>query len=73
VSERKTTMKISPETKEKLLALKMVWNLKTLEDVVEKLIEICGEQCKKAINVYMEFRDKVKEFASAAGYSDSVT
>jgi hypothetical protein len=73
VSEKKTTMKISPETKEKLMALKIAWNLKTLEEVVERLIEICGEQCKKAINVYLEFRDKVKEFASATSYSDSET
>jgi hypothetical protein len=73
VRERKTTMKISLETREKLLALKIAWNLKTLEEVVERLIEICGEQCKKAINVYLEYMDKVKEIAGIASYSDSIT
>ena len=63
VSEKKTTIKVSQETREKLLALKIAWDLKTLEDVVEKLIKICGERCKKVIDAYIEYRDKLMHAA----------
>jgi predicted CopG family antitoxin len=54
------TIKIYEDTKEALEALKEAWGLKSIDEVIKRLIEICGEQCKKAIVAYREFKERVR-------------
>ena len=58
--ETRYTIKVYEDTKEALEALKEAWGLKSIDEVIKRLIEICGESCRKAIDAYREFKERVR-------------
>jgi hypothetical protein len=54
------TIKVYEDTKEALEALKEAWNLKSIDEVIKRLVEVCGEPCKKAVAAYREFKERVR-------------
>jgi len=58
--ETRYTIKVYEDTKEALEALKEAWGLKSIDEVIKRLIEICGEPCKKVVDAYREFKERVR-------------
>jgi hypothetical protein len=58
--EARYTIKVYKDTKEALDALKEAWSLRSVDEVIKRLIEICGEQCKKVVDAYREFKERVR-------------
>jgi hypothetical protein len=54
------TIKVYEDTKEALEALKEAWNLKSIDEVIKRLVEVCGEQCRNAVAAYREFKERVR-------------
>jgi hypothetical protein len=59
--ETRCTIKVYEDTKEALEALKEAWSLKSIDEVIKRLVEICGEPCRKAISAYREFKERVRQ------------
>jgi hypothetical protein len=63
MSERKEarcTIKVYDDTREALEALKEAWSLKSIDEAIKRLVEICGEPCRKAIDAYREFKERAR-------------
>ena len=58
------TIKVYEDTKEALEALKEAWDLKSIDEVIKRLVEVCEsaarESCKKAVAAYREFKERVR-------------